>query len=251
MCQKKDQVCDMQYFSENQFNTIRQMPGVCLIKDLGHRFQCLTEDTAQLLGYKNAEAARGSLDIEMKCDAAKGVGRFRELDLLASERGKSACIHTYTWGNGQKKVFYSQKKRLLDTRNQCIGVMTQTIDLMASHSIFEQFITNLQADKQHLAHSSCTYDAAIGYTYQLAASYPHLTVRESECLFYLMRGKSCKDIAVILGRSDRTIEKHVANMMTKLSCSSRRQLIEYAEENQLMGFLLNNILKKINTTVFL
>ncbi len=48
-----------------------------------------------------------------------------------------------------------------------------------------------------------------------------LTLRESEVLFWIARGKSNPDIATILGAGLRTIHKHVENIFRKLGCETR------------------------------
>jgi DNA-binding CsgD family transcriptional regulator len=48
-----------------------------------------------------------------------------------------------------------------------------------------------------------------------------LTPRETEVLHWLAEGKSNSDIAMILGTSRRTVEKHFENLFAKLGVESR------------------------------
>jgi len=57
-----------------------------------------------------------------------------------------------------------------------------------------------------------------------------LTEKERACLYQLMKGKSTKEIADILGNSPRTIETHLENIKSKLHCYHRSQIIEKAFE---------------------
>lgn len=52
-----------------------------------------------------------------------------------------------------------------------------------------------------------------------------LTRRESEVMEWLRQGKTCPEIAVILGLSLRTVEKHVSNIYRKTGVSSRTAMI--------------------------
>lgn len=52
-----------------------------------------------------------------------------------------------------------------------------------------------------------------------------LTRRESEVMEWLRQGKTCPEIAVILGLSHRTVEKHVSNTYRKTGVSSRTAMI--------------------------
>lgn len=63
---------------------------------------------------------------------------------------------------------------------------------------------------------------------------PVLTPRELDVLRLLVRGNTNRQIAGLLGLSTRTIESHRANLMGKLGLASRVDLVEYAEEHDLL-----------------
>ena len=61
-----------------------------------------------------------------------------------------------------------------------------------------------------------------------------LTHREVEVLRLIVRGNTNNQIAKILDISPRTVEGHRANIMDKLNLHSRVELMEYAEQHNLM-----------------
>jgi DNA-binding NarL/FixJ family response regulator len=63
---------------------------------------------------------------------------------------------------------------------------------------------------------------------------PALTPRELDVLRLLVRGNTNRQIASLLGLSTRTIESHRANLMGKLALTSRVELVDYAEEHDLL-----------------
>jgi two-component system response regulator NreC len=63
---------------------------------------------------------------------------------------------------------------------------------------------------------------------------PALTPREIEVLRLLVRGNTNRQIAGLLGLSPRTVESHRANLMGKLGLESRVELVDYAEEHDLL-----------------
>jgi DNA-binding NarL/FixJ family response regulator len=63
---------------------------------------------------------------------------------------------------------------------------------------------------------------------------PALTRRETEVLRHLARGNTNRQIAGLLGLSPRTVESHRANLMGKLGLESRVELVDYAEEHDLL-----------------
>lgn len=60
------------------------------------------------------------------------------------------------------------------------------------------------------------------------------TRRELEVLRLLAKGNTNRQIAELLGLSIRTVENHRANLMGKLGLASRVELVNYAEEHDLL-----------------
>ena len=52
-----------------------------------------------------------------------------------------------------------------------------------------------------------------------------LSQRERDMLWWTAEGKTTKEIALILGLSDRTVRFYIENAMTKLRCHSKAQMI--------------------------
>ncbi len=61
-----------------------------------------------------------------------------------------------------------------------------------------------------------------------------LTRRELDVLRLLAKGNTNRQIAGLLGLSMRTVENHRANLMGKLGLVSRVELVNYAEEHNLL-----------------
>jgi two-component system response regulator NreC len=61
-----------------------------------------------------------------------------------------------------------------------------------------------------------------------------LTRRELDVLRLLAKGNTNRQIASLLGLSRRTVENHRANLMGKLGLVSRVELVNYAEEHNLI-----------------
>jgi DNA-binding CsgD family transcriptional regulator len=57
-----------------------------------------------------------------------------------------------------------------------------------------------------------------------------LSSRENQCLFFIIRGKTAKEIGNILGISYRTVEEYTQSIKNKLNCKSKHELIAYSIE---------------------
>ena len=60
-----------------------------------------------------------------------------------------------------------------------------------------------------------------------------LTRRESEVVALIARGLTNSEIAAELVLSKRTVEHHIANILAKLGCTNRVQIVRWAIENGL------------------
>ena len=60
-----------------------------------------------------------------------------------------------------------------------------------------------------------------------------LTAREREVVSLIVRGRTNRQIADALVISERTVERHVANVMDKLDLTSRSQIAVWAHERGL------------------
>lgn len=67
-----------------------------------------------------------------------------------------------------------------------------------------------------------------------AINSPHLTPRELECLKWVADGKTAWETSKILKCSERTINFHVANIVTKLGVSNRRHAVARAIQLRLI-----------------
>ena len=58
-----------------------------------------------------------------------------------------------------------------------------------------------------------------------------LTNREYECVFLLIRGKSAKEIGVLLSISPRTVESYIENIKNKMDCKNKAEILVKAVLN--------------------
>ena len=67
-----------------------------------------------------------------------------------------------------------------------------------------------------------------------ASQFGGLTERERQVAILIAQGRSNREIAGTLVISYRTVETHIANIMFKMSCTSRSQVAAWAVEKGLM-----------------
>ena len=86
----------------------------------------------------------------------------------------------------------------------------------------------------HPAMTRALLHQAVATEHRIGAPADALTPRELEVLRLLAKGNTNRQIALLLGLSMRTIENYRGNLKAKLGLDSRVELVNYAEEHQLL-----------------
>ena len=73
--------------------------------------------------------------------------------------------------------------------------------------------------------------------------YHDLTIRESECLFYLCRGYTARETSERLKISVRTVEFHLNNIKDKMGYRSQASLITYTIQTDMISMIPLSLLK--------
>lgn len=118
-----------------------------------------------------------------------------------------------------RKECLSIKTQLMDLCNNTVGI--GMIDFYFHQAAFKDMITLInQLVYLRPAINKIKYNY-IANAYQ----FNKISNRERECVYYLARGMTCKEIAQAMRISYRTVEKHLENIKDKLTCHSRSDII--------------------------
>jgi DNA-binding NarL/FixJ family response regulator len=110
--------------------------------------------------------------------------------------------------------------------------LTDAIQAMQNHrSSFSLRVSNLILDGYLQPHLETS----------LLALPPRLSPREREVVQLVSEGKTCKEIATVLGVSLKTAETHRSNVMIKLKLHSTVELVMYAIRNEIVHVQLPGI----------
>ena len=86
----------------------------------------------------------------------------------------------------------------------------------------------------HPAMTRALLHQPVATEHRIGAPADALTPRELDVLRLLAKGNTNRQIAVLLGLSMRTVENYRGNLKGKLGLDSRVELVNYAEEHQLL-----------------
>jgi len=220
-------------------SVLRYLPGLMGWKDPNSRFLATNQVSARLFGFNTIEEIVGLSDAEVKCGVAECAQTFvmHDKKVLAGQTLTVLNIHPYA--NRQINTFVTSNLPLRDAQGSIVGIFFYSVQLdnVQLQKLFFQ-LSSYDA-KKFMAGKSVQGSYVVGMPKDIS-----LTRRESECLFYLIRGKTAKSIGMLLGLEKRTIEDYVDRIKVKLGVTSKEALIEFAFNHGLVSAIPDSFLPK-------
>ena len=137
--------------------------------------------------------------------------------MLLGQPQENIDINQYA--NGKLSVYLSTKKKFIDRQGkEFVFFMMAKIPVTSLTAIFNDLGT---MNSKELNNICASYTTDLSTIHAINQQEVHITPRQAECLFYLLRGKSYKEIAYTLGLSVRTVEDHISLLKDALGCYSK------------------------------
>ncbi len=217
---------------------IPALPGLHGIVDLQGRFLSISNQFANYIGYQSSEdlLGQGVTYKDVKTSAIELVDIFYDEDKFVTKSKNELKQIAYCgyqegmrWLLGSKQPIYNESGQV-----QSIGM--SYIDITS---------TELANYYSRLHHGNKSKQLV----YYIKASFENklFTRRESECLYYILRGKSASMIGKLLNISKRTVESHIENIKNKLVCDTKSQVIEQAMDLGYYYIIPDSILNQITS----
>jgi DNA-binding CsgD family transcriptional regulator len=212
--------------------------GLVSWKDPDSRFMGCNEQWAKYARLKKAREIIGKDDSNFSWGADGYTEVFKEEDREVLSGTVSVTLGKYSYVDG-KKIIITQKNPLTDKSGQVIIIVNYITEIK---------MPTLLNVTQTLAQMNIEMEPVlIDYLKKILLCNDdciNLTPREEECLYYLIRGLSAKEIGRKLDLSNRTVEFYIAAIKDKLNCRKTSALIAKAIgigyfDNIPTGILLN------------
>lgn len=216
-------------------HSVSQLPGLFLVKDVNSRIIGISKQFATILGYDKIDHALGQFDIEVPSSSSELHREFIEQDQqIFKTQKKLSTLDFIKYSTGWMMV-HNQVIPCLDANSNDMCTFCNTIEIENNSQIYRMFWSLYKIDKSFL--DSKTKNISYTLDNHLATSI--FTERQLQCVFFLLRGKTAKQIGKILGVSHRTIEEHFDKIKNKLGCKTRSQVVEKAIDMGLLYMLPN------------
>jgi DNA-binding CsgD family transcriptional regulator len=174
-------------------------------KDLnGHYLGC-NDAMAQALGFNKGKDILGYRDFDLCWANAAPHFRMNDMKVITNEK-PMMIIEAGQLIDGHESSAWSYKLPLRSRSQKTIGIICMSIPI----------------DQQTIiAHSLPQHKMSL----DTFITSPPLPKRQKECLYYLVKGMTIKEIAHKLTLSTRTVEHYLETIKAKFNCHTRSQLI--------------------------
>lgn len=216
---------------------VNHLPGVVWAKDCQLNYFACSNQLLTFIGLKNKTNIIGKSDFDLPWE--KYASYYREGDSLVLSGKSNTFLHPMTFSSGKEALILTRKTPIKNSSNDIIGIMGIVTYLPGSHRLGI-------VKKLGLIDSSLNNRDGGIQQYILGNDFKELEIskREAVCLFYLIRGKTAKEIALILGISKRTSEKHLESIRIKFKCASKSEVISKAIGMGFVNYLPDDALIK-------
>lgn len=211
---------------------VDNFPGIVWIKDQQLNYYACNHQLIKFTGLKNKDNIVGKSDFDLPWGKYAEYYRQGDDPIL---NGKSITyLHPMRFSSGKEGLILTRKTPIYNSLENIAGIMgfitylpgTRKLELIRKLSFIDSSLQTSQEGQVQYILSDNFDDTRI-------------SKREAVCLFYLIRGKTAKEIALILGISKRTAEKHLESIRAKLNCGSKSEVFSKALELGFVNFLPN------------
>jgi len=193
-------------------------PYPMIYKDEQCVFQYVNTAYCRLIGLRQAVDIIGATAYDLPCGAAAAAEMFEEQDRQVMSSGKALKIlNIHPFSGGEWGVQLNTKKPWFDKNKNISGVWCEGIDITNAYTMAVTTQLAKFTGQQQNSYAITDDGGALS-----------LSPRESEVLFLILRGKTAKLAATVLGLSYRTVQHHIESLKTKLGVDSKIDLIDAA-----------------------
>ena len=218
---------------------MKQIPGLIVAMDVESKMICSNNYTAHLFGYPKESIMLGRGPHEMRCPAVECAEYFiKQNQHVLATTSELTILDIHAYSKGQQKILITKKVPFY-IDGQLQGTICHCTEIYST-SLGRMIMALAQSDHRYYAkHRHHERSYAVDTLLEKTA----LSNREVECIFYLIRGYTVKEIAKALTLSPRTVESYLRNIKFKWGCERKSELIDHAVGNGYLGYVPKSALE--------
>ncbi len=206
---------------------IKQNPGFYFAKDLQSTYYSASESFLLIAGIQKNKDIQGKTDADLPLENNIEEVRFHDSHVVTQQTSWTGYECGRTAFSPQADVYcFNTKTPLINDSNEIIGLFGVMFPLSAKIDVPLVGKLNKQLN-----------DPEQNYHFVTPPALQHLTPQELICWFFILRGKTSKQIAQAMKISPKTVDFHLINIKNKLNIKYKKDIIDYAFANNLLQFI--------------
>lgn len=217
---------------KNLLSIISSLPNATLLSDPMHNFIAVNQQALTIFGAQDLDCVIGKKCEDMPYGGSELADEFKKYRLQAQQGKtvKNLSCH-YCGKDNILQTFIGSFSPIYNHNNKILGICSQGVNV--SNLLLNSISSYMQLSSKFFPKKIKQFVIRLDDSY----SSLNLPIRQAEVFFFILRGKTDKEIAKILNLSFRTINDYVNTLKDKLHCSTRRELIEIGVEKGYLGIL--------------
>jgi len=214
------------------------LPVVAAYKDKESRFVSVTSYCKKVLGFQAKDDICGLTDSEIPCGVSEKSSEFRLQDIEVMSGKDLSILDVHEYADGGFRSFITRKTRTVGENGAVTGVVC------VGREVCEQ---EWLAVIQTLTEDMSPFHEKGSLSWEISGK-PFgafgLSPRLSECLFWMIRGKTAQEMASQMGLSRRTVESYTEDLKNKMCCEKKSEIVEKAVEAGCLYKIPQNVLSR-------
>lgn len=226
---------DIKLLTSLDQTVIDSIGGIAGWKNKDGEYIRVSTEAAKLVGWKTAREMEGKTDFDLPSKAAENAEEIQAFDKSLRDTKSSKTVFSIAqYADGDYHLLLGRDEVYSDKQGGVLGTKLNVIDI--SNTPISSFFLGILATDDKKSHSFKLSQ----HMYFIADDYHpviKLTERETQCLFFTIRGASSKDIGGHLNISPRTVEGYLDAVRLKFNCKSKSELLVLALSMNLMSII--------------
>lgn len=207
---------------------IDNLPGSIFYKNHDLIYTGCNQDFLDMLDLDVPEEVVGKSNADIEPFSQNEYTRsFEDEDRLALKGNQVIILDCHAFYKGGERFFITTKNPYYDDAGNQKGMYCLSRELLNPTACEINFFINHPRVKV----SEHVLKNIERYLESNLQGVTKLTERETQCLYYISRGYTIKEIAVELGLSKKTIDSYLELVRLKLGVTERREIIRIAIES--------------------
>jgi PAS domain S-box-containing protein len=228
--------------SDATSHLINSMSDYVSILDKDANFINLNHKQINIMGYRSNVDILGKTYYQFKGIPTDTAEKFIVQDQRVLSKNQPLRYLSYQqYCDGNWHLLLGDKNCILDAKGQMTGIFSQAKDITSNGLIdFSRFM--FEANRKYTQKIS-----KVGFNYILANedNVGEFSKKEMVILFYLLRGKTAREMATIISRSEKTVNFHLDIIKSKYNVSSKSALIEKLIHEGFMNIIPDEVFSSL------